>query len=206
MQRPPGIRAATLLVLLVITWTLAGSGCGGAVATSPGSDGGGTTRSPASSVTEVASSTATAPATSTSSGHCLIYADDYDQSCTVDQDCAQVAQGDYCGDQCLCGELGVIRTTALAQFNADVSKTPVGSGAVTPSHCAGCVSTAVGVCCRSGACTMGGGCVLPSDTLPACADAGGTCLFDESCGFSPAGPVNSCAYTDETCCLPPPPG
>ena len=41
-----------------------------------------------------------------------------------------------------------------------------------------------------------------ADTLPACADAGGTCApFVAQCGSKGAGPAGSCAYPDETCCL-----
>jgi hypothetical protein len=128
----------------------------------------------------------------------VISASNYDQSCNVDSDCVEVSAGDYCSaTTCRCGG-SVVNVGALAQLNADVSKTPLGSGALMGTFC-GC-PIPFGPCCRQGMCRAGyGDCVLPADTLPGCVDAGGTCLLGIMCG-SP-GPAGSCAYSDETCCV-----
>jgi hypothetical protein len=131
------------------------------------------------------------------SGSCIILASNYDQSCTVDSDCKDVTAGDYCSTLCPCGGSS-INVGAVAQFNQDVSRTPLGSGAIAWDACP-CL-TAGGPCCRQGTCHMNT-CVLPSDTLAACADAGGSCNM-LTLGCARLGPANSCAYPDEACCLP----
>jgi hypothetical protein len=132
------------------------------------------------------------------SGLCMISASNYDQSCTVDTDCSMVSSGDYCSATCLCGG-SAINVGALAKFNADVAKTPLGSGALGNVFC-GCPFS-WGPCCRHGTCVgERGGCSSPSDSLPACADAGGTCMPFGSCGQP--GPPDACAYSDEMCCVP----
>jgi hypothetical protein len=125
------------------------------------------------------------------SGPCTISASSYDQSCTVDTDCTEVTSTDYCStDNCLCGG-SAINVAALAQFNADTSKTPLSMRAGACSCPAG-----FGPCCRSGMCTMT--CFSTADALPACVDAGGTCE-PGTCGR--AGPPDACAFSDEVCCL-----
>lgn len=137
---------------------------------------------------------ATGDAGEEASGPCVISASDYDQSCTVDTDCAGVTSGDYCSPGCECGG-SAINVSALPAFNAAVAATPRGSGALGITACP-CPDT-MGPCCRHGTCV--GDCFSASDTLSACADAGGTCYPNTSC--TPAGPPGSCAYADETCCL-----
>ena len=63
------------------------------------------------------------------SGRCMISASSYDQSCAVDTDCTSVTSTNYCSVNCLCGG-SAINVGARAQFNEDVSKTPLGSGAL----------------------------------------------------------------------------
>lgn len=128
-------------------------------------------------------------------GACMISASNYDQSCTADTDCEGVTSRDYCVAGCLCGG-SAINAGALAQFNADVSKTPLGSGALGGAACP-CAPTP-GPCCRAGQCTAT--CLLPTDTLPACADAGGTCLLSVNAICRDGGPPDACAYSDEVCC------
>jgi hypothetical protein len=133
---------------------------------------------------------------------CMILASNYDESCTADSDCQVVTAGDYCTMLCPCG-VASINVGAVAQFNRDVSSTPVGSGALPWGSCL-CTSN-WGPCCRQGKCQAA--CYSPSDALPACADAGGTCVGPGGgtvAWFSqcPQGPPNSCAYPDEVCCLP----
>jgi hypothetical protein len=128
-------------------------------------------------------------------GACMISASSYDQSCMEDTDCVEVTSTNYCNAQaCLCGG-SAINMSALAQFNADVGGTPLGShpgGGGCP-----CASS-FGPCCRQGNCTAE--CYSPADALPACADAGGTCVLSAftTCGNRQV--QDACAYSDEICC------
>lgn len=151
--------------LLAIAWTVIASGCGGAVATSsPTSRGTATetavaTSSPTSGGTATETATASTSETGTYSVSCVIWAAKYDQSCTVDSDCALVADGDFCGDELTCAYSGTdpISATAVAQFEADVAKTPVGSGAVNGcNYYSGDTNPgpAPTACCQSGACAV----------------------------------------------------
>jgi hypothetical protein len=139
---------------------------------------------------------------SSASGACAISASNYDQSCTVDTDCTEVSAGDYCSaTTCLCGA-SAINVGALAQFIADISKTPIGSGALAPPILSTCgCPVFFGPCCRHGMCQENG-CASPADTFPACADAGGTCTLSVQPACLRAGPPGACASSDETCCLP----
>jgi hypothetical protein len=91
---------------------------------------------------------------------CMISASSYDASCTVDTDCQEVTSTNYCAVNCLCGG-SAINVGALAQFNADIAKTPLGSGALggVIAEADGSVVTACscppspGPCCRNGTCT-----------------------------------------------------
>jgi hypothetical protein len=127
-------------------------------------------------------------------GPCVISASSYDQACSVDSDCAEVISTDYCAtNTCLCESNSAINVAALAQFKADTSKTPLAG-----SHKVCSYPGEPGPCCRSGTCTMT--CFLPTDALPACADAGGSgAPLGATCGK--AGPPDSCAFSDEICCL-----
>ncbi len=108
----------------------------------------------------------------------------------------------YCAtNSCLCGN-SAINVDAAAQFNEDIGKTPLGSGAFGPgAGVCPCPSGPVGPCCRNGTCT--GVCSSPSDTLPSCADAGGSCYLSAGTTCGTAGPPDACAYSDEMCCVPP---
>jgi hypothetical protein len=131
------------------------------------------------------------------SGPCMISASSYDQSCTVDTDCQEVTSTNYCAVNCLCGG-SAINVGAAAQFNEDIGKTPLGSGTLF----GGCpCASSFGPCCRGGTCTAT--CFSPSDTLPSCADAGGTCLVSSpgSVTCTKNGPPDACAYSDEVCCV-----
>jgi hypothetical protein len=82
--------------------------------------------------------------------------------------CVAIAPGDYCGSRCLCPGTGTIRASALPKFNADVSRTPVGTGTSKPLECQ-CVAP-MAPCCRVGMCLMGSWCLLAVDAsaLPLC--------------------------------------
>jgi hypothetical protein len=139
------------------------------------------------------SSKSSADTANTDGGSCMILASNYDQSCTDDGDCLPIETGNVCvaaGCECV----GAINLAALSQYKADIAK--FGNPACNP-----CPSQPE-LCCRQGTCQLGG-CSSPADILPACAGAGGTCFFGGSGGFlcNQLGPSNSCAYTDETCCV-----
>ena len=179
-MRPSFIATMTLL-----------AGCGGS--TAPGNAP--TSRADSGAASDVSSDASSY--TSSANGLCAISASNYDQSCAVDSDCTMITSGDYCSKICLCGG-SAINVGAVAQFDADFAKTPIGSGALDPLECFCPLEGPA--CCRAGACTTS--CSSRSDTLPACADAGGTCMASNvACGQS--GPPNACAYADETCCIAP---
>ncbi|HEY4014102.1 MAG TPA: hypothetical protein VGM06_12240 [Polyangiaceae bacterium] len=189
-------RAACVPILLLAI------GCGGAVAGGErdGGPDGLLTPDATASADATANASSDAPA-DVEDDACFVLASDFDLSCAADSDCAMVTTGNYCGGSaCLCA-VSAIRATAMDAFQAAVAKTPVGSGRATAF---GCPCTApLGPCCRAGACTVE--CWSPSDTLAACADAGGSCLppgatctRDFSGGA--VGPPDACAFPDEACC------
>ncbi len=189
----PSIFSATgpgRFVTLVAACASLAWGCGGTEAgdAASGADGG---RAIPDGSSEAASGDAKA-----SAGPCTISASSYDQSCTVDTDCTTVTSTDYCAASCLCGG-SAINVGALAQFNDDTAKTPLGSGALGGPACP--CAAALGPCCRSGTCSAS--CFSPADTLPACADAGGTCLLGTNSICSKPAPADACAYPDEVCCV-----
>jgi hypothetical protein len=125
-------------VLIAIIMAIGAASCGGQTAGGSISGGGSNSQSTATSAS--------------GSAACEISASSYDQSCTADTDCVMVSAGDYCtSTACLCGGSAISRS-ALAQFNANVAKTPVASGAVEGADC-GCPE-AFGPCCRQGKCVL----------------------------------------------------
>jgi hypothetical protein len=129
----------------------------------------------------------------------VLQASNYDQACTTDTDCVGVAEGNFCQPNAGCPN-AAINQAALPRYMADVGKTYGGGSCTAFSSC----GFYYGPCCHQGMCQMNTGCdAKPSDTLPACAEAGGACsTFVTSCGVRDAGPPDSCAYPDEMCCLP----
>lgn len=201
----PIMRAALPLAL-----TLAAFGCGGRTdldltssavekgsaqktSSETGTATGTYTTLPASSVTVIATTTVTVTAT----GYpCDILASNYDRSCAVDSDCEPVFSGNVCSTGCACNS--AISGAALTQYNADVGRTRVAWNASDVS----CGCDQIGPCCREGICQLGSECSSPGDTLAACADVGGTCNFGDPASCELVGPPDSCAYADETCCIP----
>jgi hypothetical protein len=115
---------------------------------------------------------------------CFIEATNYDQSCSVDSDCVgtgngySIQSGNYCQSMCVnCGR-ETINRLALAQYQADVAKTPVGSGAIPQEQCS-CVMISP-PCCANGLCAPS--CASVSTTDAALNDAG-------DAGAVPAGSV-----------------
>jgi hypothetical protein len=129
-------------------------------------------------------------------GCTVVLPSDYDQSCAVDSDCIAVGQLGQCPasacDGCLTEAINksVWSRYETALHQAFATDPPVGI-----CNCPSMVVT----CCRHGTC-QGVGCFSRADTLPACADAGGTCVPVASCGHP--GPQGGCAYSDEMCCVP----
>jgi hypothetical protein len=169
-----------------------GSGCGGRSEIASTAGGGGTSQS---------TDDASTPAMTGEDASCNIAASNYDQSCAVDTDCRMISAGDYCVAGCLCGG-SAIHATALAQFNADVAKTPLGSGAVQELAC-NCPQE-FAPCCRQGQCVAG------SDCLPAGPSTGssasGSTTSSAATGSAQqtwTGPLNatiSCALYDDGAC------
>jgi hypothetical protein len=128
-----------------------------------------------------------------------VIASDYDQSCVVDTDCVLV-MGEVRGcpaTACYCPEAAInkdARAQYMAAFAQAVASEPPGG-----PHC-GCPCIG-GALCRAGKCQAGSCGAPPTDTLPTCADAGGTCDYSANTTCNAIGPPDACAYSDEVCCL-----
>ena len=80
-----------------------------------------------------------------------IQASNYAQTCQQDSDCILVGEGQSCYPCSLAyGPYGAISRGALAQFEADVAKTPGGTG--NPVSCASACTPSPTACCRGGQC------------------------------------------------------
>jgi hypothetical protein len=136
---------------------------------------------------------ANVPDGSSEGGSCSIRASDYDQSCTSDSDCAEVTEGDFCGQfPCICPNAAV-SVTAKNAYSANLSKLLPAS----PVACS-CPAT-LGARCNGGVC---GPCLaLCTDSNEVCTNlqtdpkncgqCGLTCLTGEvcqegSCGNAPS--------------------
>jgi hypothetical protein len=204
--------------MLLTRWRLLAAGtvlimaasCGGSLTSAqeggPASDGAPTDTSTASTDATTASPDAiTAPPDTTGGVNvdaaCHIQASSYDQTCSVDSDCVEMAGGfsidfgtDYCISSCMCN-LDSINKNSTAQFVSDVSRTPLGSGAIPAAVC-NCPGSPGGPCCRGGTCTVrcppldsGPGIVWDAAALDGSTpcpplDAGGParwCVTDQQC-------------------------
>ena len=167
---------------------------------------------------------------------CVLLASDYDQSCAVDGDCAGVSPGDYCTAThgCNCGPPSAgINVKAVAQFNADLAKTPAGPPLVCPCPFIP-ADPSRGPCCRNGMCQVGvcapaspscdpmsgprcnGNSIEVCDATgkwnPALTPCGptricvsGLCTEPPSCGFAADGGLGTdvCGNAGNSCCLSP---
>jgi hypothetical protein len=130
----------------------------------------------------------------------VVVASDYDQSCVTDTDCVSVRQVPECPvTNCLGCIPGAINKSGMARYMAALSNAvmlePPG-----PPVCSCPCETGVALC-REGKC-QAARCSPPnSDTLPACANAGGTCGYVANTICNRTGPPDACAYSDELCCL-----
>jgi hypothetical protein len=127
-----------------------------------------------------------------------VLASDYDQSCDADTDCVGVGEVPQCPASACDGCLTqAVNKSAAAQYMAALSRAfasePTGEACACP-----CEALAI---CRGRRCEYGFCGPAGTDTLPACADAGGRCSYTANTTCNTPGPPNSCAYADETCCL-----
>ncbi len=168
-------------------------GCGGRtdVSAAPGADAGSQGAMLSDGVVPEASDSADATS-------CIIVvASDYDQSCSLDTDCVAVPQKPECPPSCWnCSFSVAINKNAYPRYHTALLQVFASEG--PPCNCPALSPTA---CCRSGSCQTA--CSTPADVLPACAAVHGACLYNDilnppTCAW--AGPPNSCAYPDETCC------
>lgn len=80
-----------------------------------------------------------------------IQASNYGQTCQKDSDCVLVGEGESCTPCSLaCGPFGAINRSSVAQYEADVAKTPGGNAG--PVSCAPCCGPAIVACCAKGQC------------------------------------------------------
>ena len=154
---------------------------------------------------------------------CTIQASDYDQSCSVDSDCVISAGNfavnfhisNYCSiDQPVCFScpLDIINQNSASKYIADISRTPLGSGAIQSPVCS-CPFPAP-PCCRGGTCTRN--CAAPNDSGSpwdaASLDGSTLCSLlsgPVDAGLEDAGPSRWCAPGQQclmfnggwTCCL-----
>jgi hypothetical protein len=111
-------------------------------------------------LTDGAPALSEAAALSPDASACNITPSEYDTSCSTDSECVSAAFGNFCEAVCNC-PTDYINQSALAKYMADVSKTPVGMGAIQPSNC-NCGNLGAG-CCRSGHCAPCGPPTVSSD-------------------------------------------
>jgi hypothetical protein len=135
----------------------------------------------------------------TDSASCaVVLASQYDQSCAVDSDCVPVGEVGSCPASACDGCWGAaVNRCAASQyvtaFARAIASSPPGSSCNCPAE------GPPGAICRAGKCQLGYS--EPEDTLPACANAGGRCVLSASVDCTRMGPADSCAYSDEVCCL-----
>jgi hypothetical protein len=135
------------------------------------------------------------PKTCPDGGTQPIKASNYDQSCKTDMDCVVINEGDACIGVSVCGAAAINRS-AYAQYQSDIASPLC-------RFPASCGRTGAGPCCRNGQCQWS---IALCDALPACVDAGGTCVARGPIAGTPvcpkdAGPTGSCAEPGEMCCL-----
>jgi hypothetical protein len=152
--------------LLVCGMTETITACGGSVhasgiADASASEGG--ARIDASVMTDGRGEADEADSEASDAAACVINTSNYDQSCSTASDCVtqvdlnpnkvgdtwNVQSGNYCKPMCICGG-GTISKNGVAEYVADVSKTPLGSGEIPFEYC-GCPASIL-ACCQQGLC------------------------------------------------------
>jgi hypothetical protein len=128
-----------------------------------------------------------------------VLASDYDQSCLGDSDCVAVGEAPECPPTgCGC-PLQSINQRAKARYMTALSRAFATQSPGVRCSCP-CIGALEAVC-RGGKCLAAGCAPDRTDTLPACANAGGSCGYRITTTCNVAGPPDSCAYSDELCCL-----
>ena len=102
----------------------------------------------------------------------IIQASSYDQTCTVDTDCAGITEGNSCNPCSLNCINAAINILALPQYTSDNGNLVSSAETLCPSSCGGPEST----CCRGGTCQWGyPSCPYPSESVCAPSACTGTC-------------------------------
>lgn len=136
---------------------------------------------------------------STASGCIVVLASDYDQSCVVDTDCVSVGQVAKCPvTDCSGCYLVAINKGAAARYMTALSQAVV-SG--PPGPICNCPCESGFAICRGGQCQAAPCGPPPGDTLAACSDAGGLCVYRANATCGGTALPGGCAYSDEMCCL-----
>jgi hypothetical protein len=134
-------------------------------------------------------------------GCTVVVGADFDQSCTTDTDCVTVSAIPTCDpSQCVACSITAINVSQKAVYETALSTAFARSPPFASCDCNLCASGLA--VCRGGRCETTS-CLPPiADTLAACRDAGGTCLYgaSSSCGTGVLEPPGDCAYDDEICC------
>jgi hypothetical protein len=92
------------------------------------------------------------PSCDADGGAAAITASSYDPSCDADTDCVGIGVGDPCYPcEVLCAGTAAINVSSLAQYNADVAKSPAGRAGVA---CACPEFVPANVCCSAGKCAL----------------------------------------------------
>jgi hypothetical protein len=134
-------------------------------------------------------------------GSCtIVLASDYDQSCLTDADCVSVGQQPECPVvDCLGCIPGAINTSAMVEYMTALSH--AGTREPPAGPVCSCPCETGFALCRGGKCQAAPCGPPPSDTLAACANAGGVCGYITNIICHQMGPPDACAYSDELCCL-----
>jgi hypothetical protein len=85
----------------------------------------------------------------------------YDQTCSVDSDCVEIAAGNACyACIVLCHNGGAINHGSLSAYESDISKT-IGAGETSDLTSDCFCPAAFGPCCRGGTCHADLQCTVP---------------------------------------------
>lgn len=189
--------AASSLAILMVVATVH---CSASPVNQPGSGADGSSSAASGSSAFGTTTAAGVNSSSGGTGTCTaVLPSEYDQSCNVDSDCVLVPEA-TCppGQGCSYCATNAINAAGHARYMAAYAAASM-QNPVTENCSCPCSNV---VLCRSGQCQPGP-CTAPTaDTLSACSSASGMCQYSQTTTCTKAGPANSCAYSDEICCLP----
>jgi hypothetical protein len=133
-----------------------------------------------------------------------VLASAYDQSCAIDEDCILVSEVPECpADRCDRCSPAAIRKSEASDYQGALARALAGTPSGFPCGCdAGNLARCIDAKCQAQPPPFA---VAPaSDTLPACANVGGQCVYSVmgACpGKTSRGPAYSCLWSNEVCCL-----